>query len=162
MNDIKGPVIVKNMGVYGNIHLRDLNADVDDTQIHSLQIYKNVKITGNLHINNLNTLSNASIVINNKIFNESTLEEYWLKNKQQIIPNHVEALSGIILPHLITTSINNFPLNQYMRNENQEKIPSNFYFENVHVRGNLTTDDNQNLQPDLRKLNNEAVRLNGR
>lgn len=163
LHEIRGPVSIKNMAVFGNMHFTDsLKAQFDDTPLNTLQIYDKVKIVGNLNLKNFKSFTNANITVNGKLFNKKIMKGYWLKKKQQVIPDPIEALAGISVPHLITKNLNNIPINEYMLNDNQDKIPSNFYFEDVHIRGNLNITKGQILHPDLEVLNQVAVRLNGR
>lgn len=49
-----------------------------------------------------------------------------------------------------------------MLNNNEEKAPTNYYFENVTVLGNIVLDKNQLHTPDLAKIDREAVKTTGR
>lgn len=162
LNEIKTPISIKNMKVYGNLHIESSTDSLTNNKPETIQIYNKVKINGDLILKDLNQHPNVTIIINNNAFSVDSLNQYWTKRTQQIIPSRVEATSGITIPHLLTVGINGVSLDQYMLNNDQDKLNRNFYFENVHIIGNLTMNDYEILKPDLRKLNIEAVRLNGR
>lgn len=127
-----------------------------------LQIYSNkVKIMGNLKVKNIQLLEGTKLIVSGQ---ESILnfpQKYWLKNTYQIIPVHFEVAKGVTSPHLDTIYLNDREISKYVTNDDSKFI-GNFYFSNLHVDGNITLNTNGNYYPNLRKLESEAVKLNGR
>lgn len=71
-------------------------------------------------------------------------------------------LQGIVTPHLLTKVLNNVKIDQYMLNNNERSLETDFKFENVTIKGNVILSDAAHHRPDFNKLLKEAVQTTGK
>lgn len=156
---VYGEMLVKTPSTLEKLKTNDLSKHENSF----LQLYnKKVKILGNVRLQNVDVPDTVKFLTNGTEFNSETLKKYWLKHTHQVIPNHVEALEGITTPHLTTRYLNNVKLNKYLLNNLEDKPSIKMYFENVTILGNVHLNKNETHVPNLEKLIEEAVKLNGR
>ncbi|XP_044256902.1 uncharacterized protein LOC123006464 [Tribolium madens] len=172
LNDtITGPVTIKDLNIRNNLELEgEIETEflqINNTHImgtHESDFFQRydgrVKIQGNLYLRNFELGNSAKILISGEEF-EPEMGRFWSKSGQQEIPTHFEAQNGISTPHLTTIFVNNVHVGDYMLNSTQQKKKTKFYFDNVTIRGNVLLNPDEEHSPDLRRIQEEAVIING-
>ncbi|XP_045481889.1 uncharacterized protein LOC123686020 [Harmonia axyridis] len=166
---LKGPVSFETVHIIGNL-IANYTKPTDKEQhivgtkeSDFLQVYRNkIKIKGNLRLKNLRTLESLMITVgkNSEPFNLNVINKYWMKSVNQVIPVHVEVGGGVSAPHLQTELLNGIKVSKLLLTDSLN-APSDFAFENVTFLGNVYLDDSKSHSPDLKRINEEAVGMNG-
>ncbi|RZC34014.1 uncharacterized protein BDFB_000847 [Asbolus verrucosus] len=166
-----GPASIKNIEVKNNLEMRGkvdkrflrMNRThiIGTNESDLLQRYNGkVTIKGNLILKNLNLGKSAKIVVSDEDFNPK-IDQFWTKTTQQVIPTHFEAQNGVSAPHIFTRFVNGINVDDYMLNSTHSQKFTKFYFEDVTVRGNVVLDPNEQHSPNLKRVQEESVKING-
>ncbi|KAG5899454.1 hypothetical protein JTB14_015307 [Gonioctena quinquepunctata] len=120
-----------------------------------------VKIKGNLYLRNLALQPKTTLVVSGNKMDADIANIYWTKSTNQNIEIHVIALQGLSTPHILTNVLNDIRFGQYMLNNDDEKLETNFRFKTVTVKGDVILGNTAQHHPDVRRLAKEAVKTNG-
>ncbi|EFA11168.2 hypothetical protein TcasGA2_TC004775 [Tribolium castaneum] len=168
---ITGPVTIKDLNIRHNLELEgEISPEflqINNTHIvgtHESDFFQRydgrVKIAGNLYLRDLELGKSAKMRLSGAEF-EPEMGRFWSKSGQQEIPTHFEALNGVSTPHVTTIFVNNVHVGDYMLNSTQQKRKTKFYFDNVTIGGNVLLNPDEEHSPDLRRIQEESVRING-
>lgn len=72
-----------------------------------------------------------------------------------------EALNGASTPRLLTKFINDVAVDDLMVNSNTSKKYTKYHFDQIKITGDLMLNPNKIHTPDLNRLEEESVKMNG-
>nr|XP_023020988.1 uncharacterized protein LOC111509460 [Leptinotarsa decemlineata] len=120
-----------------------------------------VTIKGNLHLKSLYLQPKTKLIVSGKQMSSDLANTYWTKSTNQKIDHHMTALRGLSTPHILTTVLNDINFSQYMLNNNNEKLETDYHFDTVSVNGNVILRNTAQHHPDVKQIGKEAIKTNG-
>ncbi|XP_070500855.1 uncharacterized protein fs(1)M3 [Chironomus tepperi] len=178
-NFIEIPTKFMFLNVKENLNIKDGDVDVKEIQhfIHLIkrhvigtessdlaQIYNGkVVIQGTLTLNNMNIFSpKTRIFVNDMAVPQNITDNYWTKStKQEIYVDNFVITNNAVMNGIITKSLNNHPVINYLRIDNNEyQGDARLRFENAIIEGEVQGHP-KNFPSLLLQLSQNVIPLNG-